>query len=105
MEGKPDRDLLVPGMLGETAMTATEDDRREFSVCQFFPDDSYEYVCRWVGAKEAVETAKRCTETVGARIGITRRIIVTDGGDFTVFEWQFGKGVTFPDMNNKPVVS
>jgi hypothetical protein len=76
-----------------------DDDRAEFSVCQFFPDDSYEYVLRFVRAKEAIERAKRLTESVGGRIGTIKRIIVTDGGDFTVFEWQFGKGVTFPQMN------
>lgn len=70
--------------------------RDEFSVVQFFPDGSYEYVRRFVGAEEAVKTAKRCTESVGAKIGITIRVIITDGGDETNFEWKFGKGVTFP---------
>jgi hypothetical protein len=68
----------------------------EFSVVQFFPDDSYEYVSRGLGAREAVDMAKRMTETLGAKFGTTRRIIITDGGDNTCFEWQFGTGVTFP---------
>jgi hypothetical protein len=67
-----------------------------FSVCQFFEDDSYEYVRRFVDAKEAVEAAKHYTQSVGARIGTTKRVIITDGGDATVFEWQFCKGITFP---------
>jgi hypothetical protein len=25
------------------------------------------------------------------------KIIITDGGDHTVFEWQRGKGITFPE--------
>ena len=25
----------------------------------------------------------------------TPRLFITDGGDFTCFEWQYGKGVTF----------
>ena len=67
-----------------------------FNVCQFFPDGTYEYHSRNLPAKEAVEAMKRCTETVGARIGTTARVIVTDWQDCTVAEWQFGKGVTFP---------
>lgn len=67
----------------------------EFSVYQFFPDDSYEEVLRFVDPKTAVETAKRLTESLGGRMGTTQRVIIIDGGDFTCFEWQFGKGVTF----------
>ena len=70
--------------------------RDEFSVCQFFADGYHEYVCRYVGAEEAVNVAKRYTESVGARIGTTVRVIITDGGDFTVFEWKAGEGVTYP---------
>jgi hypothetical protein len=68
----------------------------EFSVAQFFPDGSYEYVRRYVGAEEAVSVAKLYTESVGARIGATRRVIITDGGDCTTFEWKYGAGVTYP---------
>lgn len=68
----------------------------EFSVCQFFADDSYEYVRRFVPAEEAVSVAKHYTQSVGAQIGSTRRVIITDGGDHTVFEWKYGEGVTFP---------
>jgi len=70
--------------------------RDEFSVAQFFLDGSYEYECRFVSAEEAVKTAHRLTETVGASFGFVQRIIITDGGDFTNFEWQFGKGITYP---------
>lgn len=27
---------------------------------------------------------------------MVRRVIITDGDDFTVFEWKFGEGVTYP---------
>ena len=43
-------------------------------------DETYEYVKRFVDAEQAVMIAKRLTESVGARIGTTRRIIITDGG-------------------------
>ena len=70
--------------------------RNEFSVCQFFEDGSYEYVRRRVNAEEAVKAAVFYTTNVASRMGITRRVIITDGGDCTNWEWQFGKGVTFP---------
>lgn len=68
----------------------------EFSVYQFFANDSYEEVLRFVDAKTAVEQAHRLTTSIGGRIGTTRRVIITDGGDSTCFEWKFGEGVTFP---------
>jgi hypothetical protein len=68
----------------------------EFSVCQFFQDDSYEYVYRMVDAKTAVEKAKFYTSNVAARIGMTKKVIITDGLDLTVFEWRYGEGVVFP---------
>lgn len=67
----------------------------EFSICQFFEDDSYEFVRRYVPAKEAVEIAKHYCTSVGAKIGTTKRVIITDGGDNVCFEWQYGKGITF----------
>lgn len=67
----------------------------EFSVCQFFEDGSYEYVRRYVSAEEAVNAAKHYTSNVIVKMGITKRVIITDGSDCTVFEWQQGKGITF----------
>lgn len=66
-----------------------------FSVCQFFEDGSYEYVRRFVSLEEAVKAAKHYTSSVAAKLGVTRRVIITDGGDCINFEWQYGKGVTF----------
>ena len=68
----------------------------EFSVYQFFPDETWERVLHFVTAEEAVSKAKVLTQTVGAKIGTTRRVIITDGDDFCCFEWKFGEGVTFP---------
>lgn len=71
----------------------------EFSVHQFFPDDTSECVRQFVSAEEAVTAAHHYTTSVGARIGTTRRVIITDGDDFTVFEWKAGEGVTHPPRN------
>jgi hypothetical protein len=68
----------------------------EFSVCQFFPGGDYEYVRSGVGAEEAVKAAHHYANSVGAKLGTTMRVIITDGGDCTVFEWRFGEGVVFP---------
>jgi hypothetical protein len=67
----------------------------EFSVCQFFTDGSYEYVRRWVDAEEAVKAAKHYCTSVGAKLGVVERVIITDGGDCINFEWKRGEGVTF----------
>jgi hypothetical protein len=74
---------------------------REFSVCQFFVDGSYEYVRRYVTAKEAFDAFLHYTQSVGARIGTTARVIITDGGDSTNAEWIFGEGLTYPTRNPK----
>lgn len=68
----------------------------EFSVCQFFIDNSYEYVRRFVSAEEAMKAAIHYTTCVGARLGTTKRVIITDGGDCCVFEWKYGEGIVFP---------
>lgn len=68
----------------------------EFSVCQFFADGSYEYVRRNVGAEEAVIAARHYTDNVAVKMGLTKRVIITDGGDSIVFEWKAGEGVTYP---------
>lgn len=67
-----------------------------FNVVQFFENGDHEYVQRGLEAGPAVERAKALTESVGGRLGTTHRVIITDGGDSTVFEWVFGEGVTFP---------
>lgn len=77
----------------------------EFSVCQFFEDDTFEYVRRFVDAEEAVDAAKHYTSNVAAKLGIVRRVIITDGGDCTNFEWKFGVGVTYPPHDGKQFVA
>jgi hypothetical protein len=69
---------------------------REFSVYQFFADKSYERVLSFVDGRTAVTQAAELTRSVGGRVGTTRRVIITDGGDYTVFEWRFGRGVVYP---------
>ena len=67
-----------------------------FSVYQFFPDETYECVRDSVDIKEALDAARHYCASVGAQLGTTRRVIISDTGDCTVFEWKYGEGVTFP---------
>jgi hypothetical protein len=69
----------------------------QFSVCQFFMDGSYEYVRRYVGIVEAAKAFAHYTTSVGAFHGTTVRVIITDGGDCICMEWEFMKGITFPE--------
>lgn len=68
----------------------------EFSVVQFFVDGSHEYVERNIDADTAARRFADMTRTVGARIGTTVKVIITDDGDCTNMEWQHGRGITYP---------
>lgn len=69
--------------------------RAQFSVFAFFNDDHYEPVIRWVNMYRAQDEVKRVLANEMNRM-VTKRLIITDGGDHCVFEWTRGKGVTFP---------
>lgn len=69
---------------------------KQFSVCAFFPDGTYNYEARGVEVETAVNKAKEVIRRPAAQIGLIRRVIITDGGDYTNFEWRHGEGVVFP---------
>jgi len=68
----------------------------EFSVAQFFQNGGYEYVRRYVGIDEAIRAYQFYTNNVAARFGMVVKVIVTDGGDDTNMEWQYGRGMVYP---------
>jgi hypothetical protein len=68
----------------------------EFSVYQFFPDGTNERYLEWVSAEDAGKGFQHLITSIGAKLGTTMRVIITDGGDCTNAEWVFGKGITFP---------
>lgn len=74
----------------------------EYSVVQFFENGHYEYVRRGVSALAAVEAARHYTSSVAARLGVVVRVIITDSGDQTNFEWKHGEGITFPHEARNP---
>jgi len=71
-----------------------------FNIVQFFEDDSYEYVYRGLPVDELKDKLLHYTQSVGARMGFVRRVIATDMGDRTVFEWRYGEGVVFPSVSH-----
>lgn len=68
----------------------------EYSVAQFFDKGTNEYVRRWVSAEEAFKAFQHYTNNIPARLGLTVRVVITDGGDSVNAEWEYGKGLTFP---------
>jgi hypothetical protein len=67
----------------------------EYSVYQFFPDETYNEELRFVDAKTAVYRAKSI-DGPGALLGVTAKVLITDGGDYTCFLWIKGQGIVFP---------
>jgi hypothetical protein len=82
-------------------MEQVMDTDNQFSVYQFFKDDTYEKVREFVSATEAMQAARHYTNNVAVRMGITKRVIITDGDDSTCFEWINGQGVVFPPRPDK----
>ena len=96
-DGKMDCTNWMKGKLMHE-IKESEPDGELFNVVQFFPDGTYEYVRRNVDAKQAVDAAYHYTHSVGAMAGVTQRVIITDAGDSTCFEWRFNEGVVFPEQ-------
>jgi hypothetical protein len=65
-------------------------DEGEFSVVEFFADDTHRYVERWLSAEDAVKLARFWTSRPASKLGWMTKVIITDGGDDTVFESQHG---------------
>ena len=70
----------------------------EFSVWAFMPDETHFPIERWVDAELAMRSAHHAVGLADRLKGreIAVRVIVTDGGDHTVFEWKRDEGVTWP---------
>jgi hypothetical protein len=80
------------------------DDGELFNVVRFSADGYGEYLRRSLPARDAVHAAHHYCHNLDARVGLTRRVIITDGGDDTVFEWKYGEGVTFPPPPPKSIL-
>lgn len=67
----------------------------KYNVCQFASDGKYNYLCRGKPLDIAAEVFSKATDSSGARIGLTTRIILTDSSDNITTEWLYGRGITF----------
>lgn len=74
----------------------------EFSVYQFFAKGHYERTLSESCARDAVKWAIQLATGSGAKTGTTRRVIIRDGGDHTVWDWRYGEGLVFPVMAEVP---
>lgn len=72
------------------------DSAAEYRVYQFFVGGQCEPAGDEMEPKAAVKHAMLLTHTLGARIGSTCRIIITDRDQKTVWEWRYGEGIIFP---------
>lgn len=73
-----------------------------FHVWQFFEDGTYERVRDSVLVEEAAIAFRHYSTSVAARVGLTKRIIVTDSGDVICAEWIYGQGIVFPPQKEDP---
>ena len=67
----------------------------EFSVYWWDASDGQHEELRFVDGETAVNRASSLANGPAAQLGMVKRIIITDGGDFINFEWKHGQGVTF----------
>lgn len=71
----------------------------EFSVYWWGSDGSQHEELRFVDVETATERALDLPKKPFACIlGMLDRVIVTDGDDFTCFEWLKGQGVVYPPI-------
>jgi hypothetical protein len=71
----------------------------EFNVFWWDPDGNYHKELSNVDAETAVKFAMDFPKRPAGLLGFIQRVIITDGGDFCVYEWKHGEGVTYPERN------
>lgn len=69
-------------------------DEGKYSVCCHYDDGTTRYVERDVTVGVAVETFANVTTGIGAWIGSTQRVTVTDQHNVVSLEWKYGRGLT-----------
>jgi hypothetical protein len=67
-----------------------------FSVWIFFTDGTHFSEWRNLSGRTAVLKAKELSKRPVVQSGMVERIIITDSGDCTAFEYRPGVGVTYP---------
>lgn len=57
-----------------------------------------EYYLRDVGARQAVEAAKRIVHGLPVKHGVVARVMITDEDDFCNFLWERDRGIVYPEI-------
>jgi hypothetical protein len=73
-------------------------DHPEFSVYWWDAENNYHRELSHVAVMKALQACKRLTQGPAARMGMVNRVMITDGGDCCVFEWQKGQGIVWPKV-------
>jgi hypothetical protein len=68
----------------------------QFSVYWWDADGGQHDELRFVDGEKAVSACRRLTHGPAAMLGIVDRVIITDGGDCTCFEWKKELGLVWP---------
>jgi hypothetical protein len=70
-----------------------------FAVWEWLPEDWHQKVAGGLSLGEAVSQAKRSTDKPAVALGVILKVSITsEADDATVFLWERGKGVVYPDM-------
>jgi hypothetical protein len=73
----------------------------EFSVYWWDDKGNQHEELRFVSDRNAVNAAHRLCKGPASILGLVKRVIITDGGDYTNFEWTKEKGIIFPPPSVK----
>jgi hypothetical protein len=68
-----------------------------YNVVILDPDGFSEYYLRDVGARQAVEAAKRIVDGLPVKHGVVARVMITDEEDFCNFLWERDRGIVYPE--------
>jgi hypothetical protein len=68
----------------------------EFDVVEFYGDGASSFVECNLAARTALTVAGKRIRKAGNRYSNVARVVITDGRDVIVFEWQRRVGIVFP---------
>ena len=72
--------------------------KKEFSVYWWSADGSQHEELRFVDVDTAMNRVMTLVKGPASKLGLVARVIITDGGDFTCFEWLKDKGLVYPPI-------
>jgi hypothetical protein len=73
----------------------------EFSVYWWDREGGQHEEMRFVAVESALRAVTRLTQGPAAMLGMVQRVLITDGGDCTCFDWRDGK-LIYPLRESAP---